>query len=384
MQLTKQEPGTDLIVIGGGLAGLAVANLVARAGRGVLLLERAAELGGRAATHVENGIHFNIGPHALYCRGRAFRLLRDLGIPFQGGFPRSRAGWLTTDHAIYPLPRGIVSLMTSRLFRPLEKLKAVKILGGLKRLETRRLDRDSLQDWIETSAGSGNLARFLRTLVRVSTYSADADRMSAGAALDQLRLALEGNVWYLDGGWQTLVDGLRERASEHGAKLRTGARVNSVGADTDGVTVRLAGGEIVRGRAAVIAVGPRTACDLLELPAESSLVRWTERCIPIRAACLDVALARLPRPDRCVAFGLDRPLYYSVHSGSAELAPPDVSVLHVMKNLEEDEAATRGELEAFLDRLQPGWRAHVVAQRFLPGMTVAFSLPRAEDGGLRG
>ena len=46
--------------------------------------------------------------------------------------------------------------------------------------------------------------------------------------------------------------------------------------------------------------------------------------------------------------------------------------------------ATRAELEQFLDRLQPGWQTHVVTRRFLPGMTVASSLPRAEEGGLQG
>jgi phytoene dehydrogenase-like protein len=388
MRLTTHDSGTDLIVIGGGLAGLAAATLVALGGRSVLLLERARELGGRAATHVEEDIHFNLGPHALYCRGRAFRLFRELGIAFKGGFPRAQGGLLAIDDAMFPLPRGILSLVASRLFTPREKLKALRVIGTLDRLETRQLDRISLNDWIEQTSGSGNLARLLRTLIRVSTYSDDAERISAGAALDQLNLALKGNVWYLDGGWQTLVNGLRDRAIAHGATLRTGARVDSVRNDGNGVSVQLAGGERLRCRAAVLAVGPETACDLLDPAADSPVVRWTKGCIPIRAACLDVALSRLPRPDRCVAFGLDRPLYYSVHSASAELAPRGVSVLHVMKNLaeasESTPEATRAELEGLLERLQPGWRDHVVARRFLPGMTVAFSLPLAQDSGLQG
>ncbi len=42
------------------------------------------------------------------------------------------------------------------------------------------------------------------------------------------------------------------------------------------------------------------------------------------------------------------------------------------------------ELEGLLDGLQPGWRALTIARRFLPGMTVANSLPCAEEDGLRG
>jgi hypothetical protein len=53
----------DLVVVGGGLAGLSVA---AQAGRSVTVFEQAADVGGRAATQVSEGISFNLGPHALY------------------------------------------------------------------------------------------------------------------------------------------------------------------------------------------------------------------------------------------------------------------------------------------------------------------------------
>jgi phytoene dehydrogenase-like protein len=126
---------------------------------------------------------------------------------------------------------------------------------------------------------------------------------------------------------------------------------------------------------------------LLGLPAEDALARRSAACIAVRAACLDVALSRLPRPGNRFALGLDLPLYYSVHSASAKLAPEGIAVVHLMKYLGDDaspaEVAER-EMETLLDRLQPGWREHVVARRFLPGMTVAHDLPRAEESGLSG
>jgi phytoene dehydrogenase-like protein len=89
-----------------------------------------------------------------------------------------------------------------------------------------------------------------------------------------------------------------------------------------------------------------------------------------------------------VAFGLDRPLYFSVHSASARLAPEGMAVLHVMKYLggagHPDAVDVEDELEGFLESLQPGWRERVIARRFLPGMVVAHSLPQAEEGGLAG
>lgn len=144
---------------------------------------------------------------------------------------------------------------------------------------------------------------------------------------------------------------------------------------------------MLHARAAVLALAPPAACTLLDLDAESKLARFAAGSSPVRAACLDVALNRLPRPERRAVFGTDRPLYYSVHSAAAKLAPAGVAVMHVMKYLGADASSgdeLHVELEEFLEQVQPGWREHVVAQRFLPSMTVSWHLPLAEWGGLGG
>ena len=243
-------------------------------------------------------------------------------------------------------PSGLGSLLGSRLFTLREKWRLTRHpeLPQAARHPTPRPHPPARLD--RSDGRPGGLAAFLRTLFRVSTYADDHDRLSAGAAIDQLRLALAGNVWYLDGGWQTIVDGLRDRAMEAGAEIRTGARAESVRSEEGGVSVRLAGGGVLRGRAAVLAVGPDEAVDLLELPEDEPLVSLGVGQEPVRAACLDVALDRLPRPETRVAFGLDRPLYYSVHSASAKLAPEGVAVLHVMKYLGGDSAEPAEGVEA--------------------------------------
>jgi phytoene dehydrogenase-like protein len=384
----ERERVADLIVVGGGLAGLMTAALAARAGRQVLVLERSSRPGGRAITRVEDGIHFNLGPHALYCRGRAFRLLEDLGVPFQGKSPDGRRAILTDGDRDFPIPRGIVSTLASRLLTAREKLGFLRLFSTLSRLDARRYDRVPLSQWIRDVAGRGNLARLIHVLCRVSTYADDPDVSSAGAAIDQLKLVLAGGVWYLDGGWQVLVDGLRDLLWQQDVEFRLACRAGSVRSDEGGVTVELSSGEELRGRAAVLAIDPQGAASLLGRAVDTRLTPWSEGGTPVRAASLDVALSRLPRPRQHVAFGLNRPLYYSVHSASARLAPAGVSVIHVMKYLGTDRRDSpemvEAELEAFLDRLQPGWREHVVARQFLPGMIVANHLPRAEEGGVSG
>jgi phytoene dehydrogenase-like protein len=109
---------------------------------------------------------------------------------------------------------------------------------------------------------------------------------------------------------------------------------------------------------------------------------------PVYLACLDVALSSLPQKDVLFALGIDSPLYYSVHSASARLAPENGALIHVAKYLG---ASIRSkpkedgqELEELLDLLQPGWENVVVKKRPLPNMVLSNDLVTAANGGYSG
>ena len=129
-----------------------------------------------------------------------------------------------------------------------------------------------------------------------------------------------------------------------------------------------------------------TAADLVGDVGES----WRE-LRPVTAACLDVALRSLPDPDNSFALGIDVPHYYSVHSEFAQVAPKGGALIHLVKYRKEQHATNEElegsrprrtsaavedeqELEALLDRMQPGWREVLVHRRFLPAMMVSNAL----------
>jgi phytoene dehydrogenase-like protein len=374
----------DVAVVGGGLGGLAAATYLARGGRSVVLCEKAAALGGRAATTAIDAFRFNLGPHALYAASHGIAVLRELGVAFTGAKPSASGAFAVARGAKHALPGGFLSLVTTGLFGLPAKLETARLLAGFGRVDVRPLARLSMREWIDATVRHPDVRELVGALVRVSTYSHDPERLSAAAAITQVQGALAGGVLYLDGGWQTLVDGLRAAAAAGGVRIVTSARAASVTRAGAGWAVQLADGSTIDSRAAIVAAGPDAAAALLQGPEQPTVRRWADAAIPVRAACLDLALARLPQPRAAFALGIDRPLYLSVHSAYAALGPRDNAVIHVAKYLgraASDPRADERELEGLMDLIHPGWRDLVLQRRFLPDMLVTHALPAAATGG---
>jgi phytoene dehydrogenase-like protein len=383
-----QTRTTDIAVVGGGLAGLAAATYLGRAGRQVTLFEKSRALGGRAATHAKGEFRFNIGPHALYRGGPGIKILRELGVPFSGSVPSASGAYAVDNGVKHALPGGFVSLLTTGLLRLPGKLETARLLGTLAKIDAGTSQGVTVRQWLDTAIRQPDVRRLVQALFRVATYANAPDRQSAGNALEQLQSALSDNVLYLDGGWQTLVEGLRAAAAAAGVQMVTASRVESIEGDAAVRGVRLSDGTVCRAGAVVIAAGPTEAAELVADGRGVTLRDWAGAAIPIKAACLDVALSRLPRPRATFALGIDQALYLSVHSAVAKLAPSGGATIHVAKYLDPEVSSEaksdEGQLEGLLDLVQPGWRDVVVERRFLPTMTVYHALVTAAQGGTAG
>lgn len=381
---SKFEP---VVVVGGGLSGLVAAAYLARSGREVTLFEKGHETGGRAITNSYGDFSFNMGAHALYRKGSAEQVLKELGVRYSGGKPANR-GFAVYRGELHTLPTGPLSLLKTKLLGIGDKLKFASLFGRLNFLKEARFANIAFEDWLVKEFSSEAARQTLRSLNRTLTYTNAPEIQSADQFILQGKTSYNSGVFYLDGGWQTLVDGLRETALAAGAKIITGQRVEAVEGEKRVEGVRLASGEFYRAGAVVIAATPAEASHLVRNGTHPELKKWAEQAQPARAACLDLALRCLPEPHRLFVLGIDTPIYFSVHSSYARLGPAGQVALHVAKYLRPDEKteATQDEqeMEAFLDLVQPGWREEVLERRFLPHMIVSNYIPMAGQGGLAG
>ena len=207
------------------------------------------------------------------------------------------------------LPTGPGSLFRTTLLPWRDKLEILKLLATLPQLDVSRFEPLTIREWLDREL-SGPVARELvEALFRLSAYANAPDVAGVRPALAQLQLAVDGNVLYLDGGWRTIVTGLLAAARNAGAHVKTSCAVAAVEED---LVVLGDGLGKLKASAIVLAVEPAEV---------ARLTGHVTKLEPIRAACLDVALSRLPDPATNFALGIDEPLYLSVHSSAAKLAP---------------------------------------------------------------
>ena len=341
-------------------------------------MEAAPELGGRAQTRVLDGFCFNQGPHALYLAGALKAALDELGVSAPGGGPLLKDGLALWGEETYPLPVG-----------PGEADIAPSLSAADTRCLAETFGRIGAGDYggpgrplrAFTAALPAAVGAVIEALVRNSTYSHAPEEIDAKAALDQLRLGYRG-VSYVDGGWRTLVAGLEGAAAAAGAVLRREQPIAALRRERERWLVEAAG-VTERFEAVIIAASPEVSRQLVSNSAEVTAAALAAQ--PVRAMTLDLGLQAVG-PGATYALGIDAPVYLSLHSQAAQLAPTGAGLLHLSRFLAPDEAPDAGhfgELERLADRVRPGWRERVAQRQRLVGITVAHDYPRWRRGGRR-
>lgn len=383
-------PRHKIAVVGAGMAGLVAAYELAQKGALVTVFEKDHGAGGRAKTIYKDGFELNLGPHALYMGGEAYRFLAANNLVPQGAAPQYGKPAALFGGAVRELPISLPSIIFSDYLGWRDRLEVASFFRNVTRIDYASLMSVTLADWLTANITGATARATIAAYARLATYSNSAGIISAGAALRQLAMALQG-VLYLDHGWNTMIESLKNALAGN-AQFEYSSGVQSVrelgrgtiySADRAGQVEVVSGARTHTFDAIILCVPPSEVSKLVPDAISESTMK---QIVPSYAACLDVCLRKLPNPDRGFGLGIDEPLYFSVHSNAAKLAPAGGAMVHAAYYLPRiDDGVNHEErLYRVLDQLQPGWRRELVYKRFLPHMAASFGTPLATLNGNSG
>lgn len=304
-------------VVGGGIAGLAAATVLAERGVRVTLLESEPRLGGRVASWpIGEGRTMSRGFHAFF---RQYYNLRSLLKRFDPDltslapvpdYPLQRPDGLRDSFSNIPLtpPWSILGFVLRSPTITLRSLVDVNVAAALELVRVRFPDTFSAYDGESAAAFLDRLrfppaARDLALEVFARSFFADPDDFAAGELVAMFHTyflgSAEGLVFDVpvDDYDTTLWAPLGRVLDGFGVDVRTSCPVRSIDTTAQGATLTLDDG-VLSADAVVLATDPRTARQLAASTTSPSLAGWRHA----------VAATRNAPPFVVVRLWLDEPV----------------------------------------------------------------------------
>lgn len=283
--MTAGAAYSHVVVIGGGITGLAAAWEATLCGARVTVLEASGRCGGKLCTEVVDGLVVEHGPDAFVSyRPAALALIREVGLGDEVVEVRpGRSVSLRVGGRFHPLPEGMGMVVPTRL-GPFVRTPILtwpqKLRAALDLVLPRRLGAldVTIGSFLRARLGDGVVERFADPMVG-GIYGASVDELSLDAVLPVLRDHERSHRSLLLASWAqgrarrtargpqspfrslrqglgSLPDRLVEALTESGVTIEVDAAALAVTLDADGTTsVALAGGRTLTADAVIFAAG---------------------------------------------------------------------------------------------------------------------------------
>lgn len=344
------DPTPDVVVVGAGLAGLAAARDLVRAGRSVTVVEARDRVGGRIVNHTfDDGTVVEIGGQWVGpTQDRILALAGEVGVAtyptYDTGELITARGGRTIRHRSPTFGLPAASVVEIAASQPLLERIAGRV--DLDRpWATRgadRLDGTTFETWIRRHHQTASARGFWRLAVE-AVFACEPRDVSllhvafyirSGGSLERLLGTRRGAQQdRFVGGSAVVAERVADELTASGVDLRLAAPVRSIEQGDDGVVVRHDGGE-VRAERAVVAVPPALA----------GRIAWSPQLPPRR----DQMLQKMPMGSviKCLV-RYDRP-FWRDDGLCGQAAAIDDTVTITFDNTPPDDGAP-GVLVAFLE-----------------------------------
>lgn len=321
-----------LLIIGGGISGLATAYYASRAGLQCWLVEKRPRLGGVILTEEIDGCIVEGGPDGfLSVKPWARELIEELGLgqDLIGSNDDRRLTFIVRQGRLVPLPEGLLLMvptrvwpvLSTRLFSWRTKLRiALEVFR-----EPARVDHDrSVAEFVQDHYGE-EVVDYLAEPLLAGVYGGDARLLSAESVLPEFvhlerrHGSLTLGAWHLARArsrtatplFQSLRQGMGCLVRALEARARPNVRIIHAEAETihhsaEGYQVRI-GGDWISARSVVVACPAWEAAQLVEqLDGELATIL---RSIPYTSSVtvvLGYDAAQVPEPTRGFGFLIPR------------------------------------------------------------------------------
>jgi squalene-associated FAD-dependent desaturase len=342
-------PEREVIVIGGGLAGIAAALDCVAAGARVTLLEVRRRLGGAAYSFERDGLRMDNGQHVfLRCctayRGLLARLGSEHGVVLQ---ERLRIPVLSPGREPVVLRRGSLpaplhlagTLLRYRHLTFAQRLRAARAALALGRLNPgdETLQRQTLGEWLAAHGQGPDAVAALWDLVALPTLNLPAAQASLGLGAFVFRTGLLASASAGDIGFherplsETIARPAAAALVEAGVQVRLGWRAEAIERGGAGLRVRGRSAtdapDTLDARTVILAVPHQRAAGLLQAPAPA-IAAGLRRLESSPIVNLHVVYDR-PVCEHRFAAGVGTPVQYLFDRTAAGGAPPGCQYLAV-------------------------------------------------------
>ncbi|MET7687294.1 protoporphyrinogen oxidase [Streptomyces sp. NPDC005483] len=240
--------GSQVVVIGAGIAGLAAAHRLSQRGAHVTVLEASDRVGGKLLPGEIAGARVDLGAESMLARRpEAVALAREVGLDERLQPPATATASIWTRGALRPMPKGHVMGVPGTA----DALAGVLSDEGLARIEqdaelprTEVGDDVAVGEYVAARLGREVVDRLVEPLLG-GVYAGDAYRISMRSAVPQLFQAAKTHT--------SLTEGVREIQARMAANQQTGPVF--MGIEGGVGTLPLAVADAVRARGGDIVTG---------------------------------------------------------------------------------------------------------------------------------